>query len=388
MVLAVSWRKSLIAALVAAFFTLSGDYAAGEDYVPVAKRPRGEVLAKGANYLRPDLTRGMVNDYRDLLAWILQIQFSDEQSDQFEQRLIVRWPGLLGWDVDEITGATKLSADIRAMPPAQLKATHKQLNEQVLKNLHAMVGGAMMLENFTPVDDEDRRDAAWLLAIYQDQHPESVAPMPALPDVPGVAQPKPQPKAEPRSSADAPHGAAPAADAMSQIVCFLAAKSGGAEYLPPSEEFRDLFTRKLATEYPTYSPDQQAALEKLPAYWSQLKSNWDRMSQTDRDTTVTRWKPLLDSLQTPAGQAQDLTTDEQAAVASMSNQAAQTRQRLDQLRAMQQRDMNQQMQLRQLELRQQMQQQQITMMSNIAKSAHDTNMRIIDNMGPTRHPWD
>ena len=89
MVLAVFWRKSLIAALVAAFFILSGEYAAGEDYIPVAKRPRGEVLAKGANYLRPDLTRGIVNDYRDLLAWILQIQFNDKQCDEFEQPVIL-----------------------------------------------------------------------------------------------------------------------------------------------------------------------------------------------------------------------------------------------------------------------------------------------------------
>jgi hypothetical protein len=37
---------------------------------------------------------------------------------------------------------------------------------------------------------------------------------------------------------------------------------------------------------------------------------------------------------------------------------------------------------------QQMQAEQIRMMSNIAASAHDTNMTIIRNMAPTRHPWD
>ncbi len=402
MILPVSWRKCLMVPLIAACLVvmLSAAHADADDYVPIAKRPRGEVLAKGAQYLRPVLTRGIVNDYRDLLAWILQIKFTDAQCDEFEQRIIVRWPGLLSWDVEEITGASKWNAEIRAMPPAQLKATHKKLNEQVLKNLHDMVGGATMLDNFIPVDDDDRRDAQWLLAIYEDQHPEAVAPMPALPDVPGVAEPKP----EPRSSADPPRSAAPAADAtladgatplkrssadaMSQIVCFLSAKSNGAEYLPPSEDFRALFARKLAAEYPTYSAEQQAALATLPSYWSQLSSNWDGMTQNDRDTTVARWKPLLDSLQTATGPAQNLSADEQIALASMSNQAAQTRQRLEQLRAQKQMDMNQQLQMQQLERMQQMQQQQITMMSNIARSAHETNMRIIDNMGPTRHPWD
>jgi hypothetical protein len=56
--------------------------------------------------------------------------------------------------------------------------------------------------------------------------------------------------------------------------------------------------------------------------------------------------------------------------------------------SLQQRDMQQQVQLQQLERMQKMQDQQIMMMSNIARSAHETNMRIIDNMGPTRHPWD
>ena len=46
------------------------------------------------------------------------------------------------------------------------------------------------------------------------------------------------------------------------------------------------------------------------------------------------------------------------------------------------------MQMAQMERMQQMQAEQIRMMSNIAASAHDTNMTIIRNMGPTRHPWD
>ena len=72
----------------------------------------------------------------------------------------------------------------------------------------------------------------------------------------------------------------------------------------------------------------------------------------------------------------------------MTDQAAQTRERMAQMRAQKQIDMNQQLQLQQMERMQQMQDQQIRMMSNVARSAHETNMRIIDNMGPTRHPWD
>ena len=65
-----------------------------------------------------------------------------------------------------------------------------------------------------------------------------------------------------------------------------------------------------------------------------------------------------------------------------------TRAELAQMHAMQQIDQNQKLAMQRLELQQQMQTQQIQMMSNIARSAHETNMRIIDNMGPTRHPWD
>src|SRR3954470_24467176 len=77
-------------------------------YVPVAKRPRSEVLAKGdGRYLRPDLTRGQLNDYRDLLGWTLNINFTDAQCDYYEQRMITRWPSLYGLNTDEITGASK-----------------------------------------------------------------------------------------------------------------------------------------------------------------------------------------------------------------------------------------------------------------------------------------
>src|SRR5690349_25011252 len=119
-----SSRKCILAMVIAACVGASASVARAADlpavpadnqatYVPVAKRSRGEVLAKGEQWLRPDLTRGTVNDYRDLLAWILQIKFSDAQCDEFEQKMIVLWPTLLSWDVEEITGGTKASADIR-----------------------------------------------------------------------------------------------------------------------------------------------------------------------------------------------------------------------------------------------------------------------------------
>src|SRR3954452_4076636 len=91
-----------------------GDNAA--QYVPVAQRPRSEVLAKGdGRYLRPDLTRSELNDYRELLAWILNIKFTDAQCDYYEQRMITRWPGLYSLDTDEITGASKQIAEMKAM---------------------------------------------------------------------------------------------------------------------------------------------------------------------------------------------------------------------------------------------------------------------------------
>jgi hypothetical protein len=402
------WRKYLnlpwVTACVA--FMLSGAPAAAQDadYVPVARRPRGEVLVKGQEYYRPDLTRGVINDYRDLLGWILQIKFTDAHCDDFEQRMILRWPNMLKMDTDEIAGASKQNAEIRAMPPAQLKATHKQLNEVVLKNLRQMVGGAMMLDNFNVVSEDDRKLAQWLMAIYEEQHPEAVAPMPVMPDVPGVARQKPEPKPEPQPKADAPRdGAAPAdktlapgetplkqssADAMSQVICFLSAKSQGAHYFPPTAEFRGLLARKLAAEYATYSPEQQSAIAQLPAYWSELRANWDRSSAQDQHTTLARWKPMLDGLLMPHDVVRNMPDIDRAAISQMQNEAVETGKRLAILRGQRQIDMNQQLQLQQLERMQKMQDQQIMMMSNIARSAHQVNMRIIDNMGPTRHPWD
>src|SRR5687768_8719837 len=182
------------------------------NYVPVAKRPRSEVLVKGEQWLRPDLTRATINDYRDLLGWILQITFTDAQCDEFEQKLIVLWPTLLSWDVEEITSGTKLSADIPAMPPAQLRATHKEMNERVLKNLRKIAGGAMQLDNFTPVGELGQWEARFLLAIYEEQHPEAAQPLPAMPNAAGAAQPRSsvqsQPAAPRPAAGEAPRGAA------------------------------------------------------------------------------------------------------------------------------------------------------------------------------------
>jgi hypothetical protein len=377
---------------------------AADDYVPVARRPRGEVLVKGQEYYRPDLTRGVINDYRDLLGWILQIKFTDAQCDEYETRMILRWPNMLKMDTDEITGASKFNAEIRAMPPAQLKATHKQLNEQVLKNLRAMVGGAMMLDNFKVVGEDDRKIARWLLDIYEAQHPEAVSPMPALPDVPGVAQPQAPKQADAQSKAEAPReegqptdatlvpGQTPlgqsSADAMSQIICFLAAKYEGGQYVPPTAEFRGLMARRLAKEYPACSPEQQLAIAKLPTYWTELRANWDRMSTHDQNTTLTGWKPLLDSLLATHDIVRDMPDADRSAISQMQNDAVETGKRLAILRSQRQLDTQQQLQLMQLERMQKMQDQQIMMMTNIARSAHEVNMRIIDNLRPTRHPWD
>src|SRR4051794_36853797 len=180
-------------------------------YVPVAQRPRSEVLAKGdGRYLRPDLTRGELNDYRELLAWTLNINFTDAQCDYYEQRMITRWPSLYGLNTDEITGASKQIAEIKAMPPAQLKATHKAFHEQELKNLRDMIGGASTIGIYKVVTDEDRKDAAWLMGVYEEQHPEEIAPMPQMPNVPGAAaQPKPAdhpPRRAPAAAGETPRG--------------------------------------------------------------------------------------------------------------------------------------------------------------------------------------
>lgn len=387
------------------------------NYVPVDKRPRSEVLAKGEQWLRPDLTRGTINDYRDLLGWILQIKFTDPQCDEFEQKLIVVWPTLLSWDVEEVTGATKQSAEIRTMPAAQLRATHKAMNERVLKNLRKISGGAMQLDNFTPVGELGKWEAHFLLPIYEEQHPEAVRPLPAVPDAAGAAQPKPtaEPKAATRSATtgEAPRGAAAApavdqilangsaaplkrssTDALCNMICFLSAKSRGGEYLPPTEAFKSMFARKVAAEYPTYTPEQQAVFAKLPEVWTGLRGGWNQLSAYDQNQVLAQWKPLLDSLNAATATAAaapakpELSPEDRAALASMNEQQARTQAQLEQLRALQQRDVQQQVQMAQMERMQQMQAEQIRMMSNIAASAHDTNMTIIRNMAPTRHPWD
>ena len=92
-----------------------------------------------------------------------------------------------------------------------------------------------------------------------------IAPMPAMPDVPGTDdQPKPQPRSQvdaaPREAVAAGAGAGAdvtlvdgntplrrsTTDAMCQVVCFLSAKSQNVQYLPPSQAFRELFARKIA----------------------------------------------------------------------------------------------------------------------------------------------
>ena len=418
-----SLRKCMAAILVTACFGGAASVAGAGDlpavpadnqanYVPVAQRPRSEVLAKGEQWLRPDLTRATINDYRDLLGWILQIKFTDAQCDEFEQKLIVLWPTLLSWDVDEITGGTKLSADIRVMPPAQLRATHKEMNERVLKNLRKITSGAMQLDNFTPVGELGQWEARFLLAIYEEQHPEAAQPLPAMPNSAGAAQQNAQPKpAAPAPAAgEAPRGAAGPAvdetlangstaplkrsstDALCNVICFLSAKSRGGEFLPPTEAFTSMFARKVAAEYPSYTPEQQALFAKLPAVWTVLRSGWDQLGAHDQNQILAQWKPLIDSLNTATAAApakpQELSPEDRAALASMNEQKAKTQAQLAQLRALQQRDVQQQLQMAAMERMQQMQAEQIRMMSNIAASAHDTNMTIIRNMGPTRHPWD
>lgn len=439
-----SARKCMVAMVIAACAGGVASVARADDlppvpadnkanYVPVAKRPRSEVLAKGEQWLRPDLTRGTINDYRDLLGWILQIKFTDAQCDELEQKIIVLWPTLLSWDVEEITGATKLSADIRAMPAAQLRANHKQMNERALNNLRKIAGGAMQLDNWTPVGELGKWEAKFLLPIYEDQHPEA---RPALPAVPGAAAPaqppstvqpkadaagaaptkpdaagttQPKPAAPAPAAGETPRGAAAPAvdqilatgstaplkksstDALSNVICFLSAKSKGGEYLPPTEAFTSMFARKVAAEYPTYTPEQQAVFAKLPEVWTALRAGWNQLSASDQNKILAQWKPLIDSLNTATAAApakQELSPEDRAALASMNEQQARTQAQLEQLRALQQRDVQQQVQMAQMERMQQMQAEQIRMMSNIAASAHDTNMTIIRNMAPTRHPWD
>jgi hypothetical protein len=142
---------------------------------------------------------------------------------------------------------------------------------------------------------------------------------------------------------------------------------------------------------------KQAVFAKLPEVWTGLRSGWDQLSAYDQKQIVAQWKPLLDSLNAATAAAadadaapakQELSPEDRAALASMNEQQAKTQAQLEQLRAVGQRDIQQQVQMAYMERIQQMRAEQIRMMSNIAASAHETNMTIIRNMAPTRHPWD
>jgi hypothetical protein len=197
----------------------------------------------------PPLTESMVSRFTAYLGWVLQIRLTQPLKDNLRAALLADWKqpkeiksdmDFLNWQVDMANRSNEEKEYFRS-----------KAEPEIIK--------AMRVDRGNPA-------APWIVAAYDAAHPSIAAGNPPL--------------------------TRQAADALTELLCFIR-NQGGAPRQEADQAFKDANAAQLAQNYPKLSSEQQQKLAQMPQDWAMLRLAWVKGSEADRRKMVAQWQPTV-----------------------------------------------------------------------------------------------
>ena len=203
----------------------------------------------------PPLTESMVSHYDFFTAWLLEIPLTQHLKDRLRARLLEDWK-----------------------KPADVETDMKVLNWQIemaryengeLERLY--VRSMAQPDNIKRLRAEKGDQISQLLvAAYDAAHPPIAAGNPPL--------------------------TRRAADAWTELYCFVRSQSG-APHMEATQAVKDDFAHTLVASWATYSPQQQQNFSEMPQQWALGHLMWVTGNDAARKKVMAAWQPFVNSSQ-------------------------------------------------------------------------------------------
>src|SRR5260370_15700494 len=114
--------------------------------------------------------------------------------------------------------------------------------------------------------DRGNPAAPWIVAAYDAPHPSIAAGNPPL--------------------------TRQAADAYTELLCFIRNQAGGPRQ-EANQALKDSNAQLIAQKYPKLSSDSQQKLAQMPQNWAMVRLEWVKGSEADRQKMVAKWQPMV-----------------------------------------------------------------------------------------------
>jgi hypothetical protein len=197
----------------------------------------------------PPLTESMVSRFTSYLGWVLQIRLTQPLKDNLRAALLEDWKqpkeiksdmDFLNWQVDMANRSNEEKEYFRS-----------KAEPEIIK--------AMRMDRGNPA-------APWIVAAYDASHPSIAAGNPPL--------------------------TRQAADAYTELLCFIRNQTGGPRQ-EANQALKDSNAQLIAQKYPKLSSDSQQKLAQMPQNWAMVRLQWVKGSEADRQKMVAQWQPVV-----------------------------------------------------------------------------------------------
>lgn len=207
----------------------------------------------------PPLTQDMVERVVRLFEWLLDAKLTQEQRQQFQASIVTSWKTQNQKEIADTLAVLKLHDDLGKRSEADRSALHEALLAQYLQDTRK-----------TPDDPLSQ----WVLGIYYAAHTPIATGNPPL--------------------------TRQVADAYAELNCFMIGVVRGPEAFQPTKDFKDLFSKSLAAQWPRLSAAQQQEMSQLPVAWAAIQLGWSSVSAADRAKYREQWTPAVQAMYAPA----------------------------------------------------------------------------------------
>jgi hypothetical protein len=199
----------------------------------------------------PPLTESMVSHYSFFIAWLLEIPLTQPLKDRLRTMLLEDWkkPKEIESDMKELDWQLDMA---------------RYENGDVERVFERSVVQPDMVKKMRA--DKRNPDAQWLVVAYDKAHPPIAAGNPPL--------------------------TRQAADAWTELFCFIRNQSG-APHMDATPAVKDDFAHTLTENWAKYPPEQQKALSEMPQKWALVHFAWVRNKADERQRILAAWQPVV-----------------------------------------------------------------------------------------------
>jgi hypothetical protein len=221
-----------------------------------AQQPTG-AFSGGIHYPiagQPPLTLDMVQRATNFFQWLLDAPLTPEQRQQFQSAVAQSW---LAGRQDEIQSTLQViqfnNQLFTSKSPTEREIVRQTVQPKYIAQMRAL-----------PNNDLSQ----WVLSIYDAAHkPLATGNPPLTPQV---------------------------VDAYVGFLSFMMYQSLGNNWsFKGPGSFKDAVAQPIIASYPKMSPEQQAAMTRIPLEWAQLNDAWPKAPLAEKQQLCAQWRPAL-----------------------------------------------------------------------------------------------